>query len=62
MNKAPSREPQSGWADLLAFVAVLATGAALIIAGHVTTGGLATASIALVGLYAAWRRYRGDRH
>lgn len=59
----PSPDPgrQSGWPDLIAFLAVLATGTALVLFGHVATGGLTTACVALGGLYAAWWRFRRPR-
>jgi hypothetical protein len=53
--------PPSGWPDLIAFVAVLTTGTLLVLLGHVATGGLTTACLALGGLFAAWWRFRKPR-
>ena len=50
--------PPSSLPDLIAFVAVLTTGIALVIFGHVPSGGLTTACVALGGLYAVWLRFR----
>jgi hypothetical protein len=55
---AHGRAPQGSLPDLIAFVAVLATGVALVIFGHVQSGGLTTACVALGGLYAVWLRFR----
>jgi len=44
------------WIDLIAFLAVLALGGALIALGHVTAGSLATICAALGGLYGVWKR------
>ncbi|AJT66229.1 hypothetical protein [Streptomyces chattanoogensis] len=46
--------------DLIGFLAVLATGIILIRMG-VAPQSLATAAIALSGLYAAWRGHGNDR-
>jgi len=46
------------WADLIAFVAVLATAIALIVLGHLTAGGMTTVCAALVGVFGAWRHFR----
>jgi hypothetical protein len=54
---SPASAPRE-WADLIAFVAVLATGILLIVFGHLTAGGLTTACAALVGVYGAWRHFR----
>jgi hypothetical protein len=53
----PRTDPRQ-WADLIAFLAVLATGVILIIFGHMTVGSLTTACGALVGVYGAWRHFR----
>jgi len=53
----PARTPHE-WADLIAFIAVLATGIALIVLGHLTAGGVTTVCAALVGVFAAWQRFR----
>jgi hypothetical protein len=53
--------PPSNWPDLIAFVAVLTTGTLLVLFGHVATGGLTTACLALGGLFAAWWRFRKPR-
>lgn len=57
----PDPGPPSGWPDLIAFVAVLATGTLLVLFGHVATGGLTTTCLALSGLFAAWWRFRRPR-
>jgi cytochrome bd-type quinol oxidase subunit 1 len=49
------------WVDLLAFLAILATGVALVVFGHLVTGGLTTACVALVSLCAAWRHLRKSK-
>ncbi len=54
---SPARMPRE-WADLIAFVAVLATGIVMIVLGHLTTGGMTTVCAALVGVYGAWRHFR----
>lgn len=48
----------SQWADLAAFLAVLAAGVVLIVVGHMTVGGLTTVCAALVGLFGAYRHLR----
>jgi hypothetical protein len=53
---SPAGSPQ--WEDLIAFVAVLATGVLLIVLGHLTATEVTTVCAAIVGLYAAWRRFR----
>jgi hypothetical protein len=58
VGPAPDPGPWSNWPDLLAFVAVLTAGVLLVLAGHVTVGGLTTACAALGGLFAAWRGLR----
>jgi hypothetical protein len=56
----PAQQPGNPgpWADLIAFLGVLALGAVLMVLGHVTAGSLATICAALGGLYAVWKRYR----
>jgi hypothetical protein len=49
--------PHSGlsrFLDLVALVAILATGTLLVLIGHVGTGGLSTACVAFGGLFALW--------
>ena len=46
------------WADLIAFVAALATGGLVTIFGHLTATGVTSVCTAIVGLYGAWRRFR----
>ena len=58
MSKIPPEGNRHQWPDLVAFVAVLATGIMLTVLGHVTGGSLTTACAALVGLYAAWKHLR----
>jgi len=60
-SPAPDSGPPNGWPDLIAFMAVLATGTLLVLFGHVATGGLTTACLALGGLFAAWWRFRRPR-
>lgn len=57
-NPTPRPRSSRAWADLIAFLAVLALGGILIALGHVTAGSLATACVALGGLYAVWQRLR----
>lgn len=57
MAKLPSPGASPRWADLIAFVAVLATGIMLIVLGHLTAGGVTSVCAALVGVYGAWRRF-----
>ncbi len=56
MSKISPNSARRDWLDLIAFLAVLATGIMLITLGHLTAGGVTTVCAALVGLYAAWRR------
>ena len=58
MRKLSPPRMSREWADLIAFVAVLATGIVLIVFGHLTTGGMTTVCAALVGVYGAWRHFR----
>lgn len=60
-SSAPDSGPPNGWPDLIAFMAVLATGTLLVLFGHVATGGLTTACLALGGLFAAWWGFRRPR-
>jgi len=57
-NPAPHSGNSNPWVDLIAFLAVLALGGALIALGHTTAGSLATICAALGGLYAVWKRLR----
>lgn len=57
-NPALRSRSSRDWADLIAFLAVLGLGGILIALGHVTAGSLATACVALGGLYAVWQRLR----
>jgi hypothetical protein len=59
VEPAPDPGPRSSWVDLVAFVAVLAAGVLLVLFGHVATGGLTTACVALAWLYATFRGSRG---
>ena len=54
---SPQAGPPPQWANLVAFVAVLATGIALIVLGHLTAAGVTSVCAAIVGLYGAWRRF-----
>jgi hypothetical protein len=58
MEKLPPTRAPHEWADLIAFIAVLVTGIALIVLGHLTAGGVTTVCAALVGVFAAWQRFR----
>jgi hypothetical protein len=58
MSKLPSPAGSPQWTDLIAFVAVLATGILLIVLGHLTATGVTSVCAAVVGLYGAWRRFR----
>jgi hypothetical protein len=57
-SRRSPKENAATWADLIAFLAVLATGVILIIFGHMTAGSLTSACAALVAVYGAWRRLR----
>jgi hypothetical protein len=57
MSKLSSPTGSSRWADLIAFVAVLATGVLLTVLSHLTGAGVTSVCAALVGLYGAWRRF-----
>jgi hypothetical protein len=59
-NPAPRRRNSRPWVDLIAFLAVLTLGGALIAFGRVTAGSLATICAALGGLYAVWKRPRSS--
>jgi hypothetical protein len=54
-HNTPSPTPSPRWVDLIAFVAVLATGILLIVLGHLTATGVTSVCAAIVGLYGAWR-------
>jgi hypothetical protein len=55
----PSHTDNHGqWADLIAFLAVLALGGILMAFGHATAGSLAGLCAALGGLYTVWTRRR----
>jgi len=58
MGKLPPPAGSPQWTDLIAFVAVLATGILLIVLGHLTATGVTSVCAAVVGLYGAWRRFR----
>ena len=53
---------RQGVTDLAAFVAVLAMGTALVLLGHVPTGGLSTACLALGGLFSVWQHFHKRPH
>jgi hypothetical protein len=55
-NPVPPSRNSGPWADLSAFLGVLALGGILIAFGHVTAGSLATICAALGGLYTVWKR------
>jgi hypothetical protein len=57
-EQGPARDPRGNWPDLIAFVAVLATGVALVLIGHVSTTGLTTECVALGGLFGIWLGFR----
>lgn len=46
------------WADLMAFLGVLALGGILIATAGMTAASLATTCVALAGLYAAFKNFR----
>lgn len=56
-NVSPDKDPRE-WPSLFAFVAVLATGAVLLLVGHLTVAALTTACAAMVGLYLAFHHRR----
>jgi hypothetical protein len=58
MSKLPPSGGQSPWADLIAFIAVLAAVILLIVLGKLTAAGVTSVCAAIVGLYGAWRRFR----
>lgn len=55
MANVPSPGPQDRRGDLMAFIAVLFTGIALVVFAHVTVAELTIVCTALAGLFAAWR-------
>lgn len=57
-NPAPHPGNSNPWADLIAFLGVLALGGILIAFGHTTAGSVATVCAALGGLYAIWKHVR----
>jgi hypothetical protein len=57
MGKVPSPGGSTQWADLIAFLAVLAAGILLIVVGHLTAAEVTSVCAAVAGLYAAWRRF-----
>lgn len=57
-NQPPRPSNSSPWADLIAFLGVLALGGVLMALGHITAGSLATSCAALGGLYAVWKHLR----
>lgn len=61
-NPASRSGSSSPWADLIAFLAVLALGGVLISLGHTTAGSLAAICAALGSLYAVWARLRLSGH
>jgi hypothetical protein len=58
VSKLPSPAGPPQWVDLIAFMAVLATGNLLIVLGHLTVPGVASVCGALTGVYAVWRHSR----
>lgn len=58
MSKLPAPDRQPQWADLIAFVAILATAILLIVLGHLTAAGVSSVCAAIVGPYGAWRHFR----
>ena len=58
MQNIPSGRGAHAVLSLVAFISVLITGILLVTFGHLTAGGLATASTALVALYAGWTSIR----
>ena len=58
MSNVPPGKNRREWPDLIALLAVLATGTVLVVIGHVPVAGLTTACAALVGLLGAWRHFR----
>jgi len=59
-NHAPSPRGPNRWIDLIAFLAVLALGGALILAVPGTAFSIATTCVALGGLYRLWRSHSSD--
>ena len=61
MPQNPKNGDRNQLADLVAFIAVLATGVVLLTIGHLTASALTTAVAALVALFSAWRYRRPPR-
>ena len=57
-NRAAQHHVSSRWIDLIAFLAVLALGGALIALSGVSIGTVATTCAALGWLYGVWKRTR----
>jgi hypothetical protein len=57
MSKVPPTAGPSPWANLIAFLAVLAAVILLIVLGKLTAAGVTSVCAAIVGLYGAWRRF-----
>jgi hypothetical protein len=56
VSKVPPSPGPSPWADLIAFLAVLAAVILLVVVGNLTAAGVTSVCAAVVGLYGAWRR------
>jgi hypothetical protein len=52
----PSSRNSGPWADLIAFLGILALGGVLVALGHATAGSVATVCAALGTLFAVWKR------
>jgi hypothetical protein len=58
VSKVPPSAKPPPWADLIAFLGILATVILLIVLGKLTAAGVTSVCAAIVALYGAWRRFR----
>lgn len=61
-NRAPGPSVPDRWTDLIAFLAILALGGALMIVISATAVSIATMSVALGGLYRLWKQPHSSDH
>lgn len=58
MPKYPTPWNPRQWTDLIAFLAILATGTTLIAVDHLTPGALITTATAMTALLMAWKNHQ----
>lgn len=61
MAKVPLPSKPTPWADLIAFLGILALAGVLVVVGHVAVASLGTVCVALGGLYGVWRHFRNSK-